>query len=69
MKGMYLQILGPRKFRYVQTQRFWTLPAIGEALLVWDIDGSHTPAIVSSVAVQAGAVPPRYAVEVEEQLD
>src|SRR5215475_13453275 len=56
-------------FRYVQTQRFSRLPAIGDALVVRDINGAHTPATVSSVAAQDGPGRARYAVKVEEQLD
>jgi hypothetical protein len=28
-------------FRYIQTQRFWRLPAIGDSLVVRDINGAH----------------------------
>ena len=55
------------KFRYVQTQRFWNLPTIGEALLVRDINGARTPAVVSSVAAQDGPGPTKYAVRVQAQ--
>jgi hypothetical protein len=66
---IFLRGTADDKFRYIQTQRFWILPAVGETLLVRDINGIHTPAIVSSVAAQDGSGPQKYAVQAQQRLE